>query len=160
MTTYKTDWGRVGAVWMVLIAAFLTIVSFQMVGCGVATAEELPIPVQTILGECAGCTDEGMIAVGNVIRNRAKYRNQTVEAVCLAPKQFSCWNDRAWLVGHLKRNRGVIDRAWSAWQASATEDVTGGADLYHANYVSPKWDWSKIEPTVIVGMHLFYREHK
>lgn len=155
MQGVKIDWVRVGLFWAVVVALMTTFVS-----CQVAHAEQLPVPVQTIIGECANCTDDGMIAVANVIRNRAKYRNQTVEAVCLAQKQFSCWNDRTWLVGHLKRNRGVIDRAWSAWQASASTDLTGGADLYHAKYVTPNWNWRKIEPTVIVGKHLFYREHR
>lgn len=154
-TRPKPRWGRIVGVWAILIALMVT-----MFSCQASHADELPIPVQTIIGECANCSDEGMIAVANVIRNRAKYRNQTVEAVCLASGQFSCWNDKTWLVGHLKRNKGVTARAWSAWQASSTEDLTKGADMYHASYVRPRWNWAKLDYLGKVGAHLFYREHK
>ena len=32
------------------------------------------------------------------------------------------------------------------------------ATLYHANYVTPDWDYSKIELSAEIGNHLFYIE--
>lgn len=136
---------------------FLRIAACLLILCGSAYASEIPVPVKTIIGECANCSDDGMIAVANVIRNRAKARNQSFEAVCLAPWQFSAWNDKTWLEAHLKRNKGVLQRAYSAWQASATEDLTNGADHYFANYI-PKPSWAKsMEHVATHGVHEFYR---
>lgn len=151
----RARWGRIAMFWAVWVALMYGIT--QLWGCEVASAEELPIPVATIIGECANCSDEGMIAVGNVIRNRAKLRGQTVEEVCLAPKQFSCWNGKGWVVNHIERNRWVIDRAWAAWRASATEDVTLGSDHYFADYIKrPRWA-KDMTFKARVGKHLFYR---
>lgn len=50
----------------------------------------------TIYGEARGESPNGQIAVGCVIRNRVLSRghdNIEYREVCLAPKQFSCWND-------------------------------------------------------------------
>lgn len=50
----------------------------------------------TLWGETRGEPIQGQVAVGCVIRNRVhsieKYHNSYTE-VCLAPKQFSCWNE-------------------------------------------------------------------
>ena len=46
----------------------------------------------TIVGEARGEPVEGQIAVANVIVNRSRKRQQTIKDICLAPKQFSCWN--------------------------------------------------------------------
>jgi len=153
-TNSRPDWGRIVSWFLVCIALTVT-----MMSCQAAHADELPIPVQTIIGECANCSDDGMVAVANVIRNRMELRGQTAEEVCLAREQFSFWNDRGRAKNFIKNaSHPVIDRAWSAWQVSATEDITGGADLYHADYVKPRWDWSKTVYMGKFGRHLFYRE--
>jgi len=46
----------------------------------------------TIIGESRGESIAGQVAVGCVIRNRTR-SGKTYEEVCLAPKQFSCWNE-------------------------------------------------------------------
>lgn len=47
----------------------------------------------TIIGEARGERIEGQVAVGSVIRNRLQSgKNKTYHEVCLADKQFSCWN--------------------------------------------------------------------
>lgn len=131
-------------------------------GCDVATAaewEDLGIVHKTLIAEAGGEGMDGMQAVANVIRNRAVRRGMTVEAVCLQRLQFSCWNGGRGQVDRMvRRNRAVWDDALTAWQLSGTEDITVGADLYHADYVKPRWDWSKTVRTVKVGRHIFYRE--
>lgn len=49
----------------------------------------------TLWGECRSEPVEGVIAVASVIRTRAKRGARLgagYKAVCLKPKQFSCWN--------------------------------------------------------------------
>lgn len=152
-TKVKFDWRRAISLLVIAICLILT-----MFSCQAVHADELPIPVQTIIGECANCTDEGMIAVGNVLRNRARYRGQTVEQVALAPWQFSFWNDRVRAKNFIKNTPDlVVQRAMTAWQASATEDVTGGADHYFADYIKmPLWA-KNMAFNGRHGKHLFYR---
>lgn len=58
----------------------------------------------TLWAEARSEPVEGQIAVASVIRNRVGKRfGDTYKAVCLAPKQFSCWNPGAdenhvWLI--------------------------------------------------------------
>ncbi len=49
----------------------------------------------TIYGEGRGEPVEGQIAIGNVIKNRLSRAplNTTYKDICLADKQFSCWNE-------------------------------------------------------------------
>lgn len=42
--------------------------------------------------ECRGEPKAGQLAVASVILNRAQKSGKSLEAVCLAPKQFSCFN--------------------------------------------------------------------
>jgi N-acetylmuramoyl-L-alanine amidase len=46
----------------------------------------------TVVGEARGEPIEGQVGVANVIKNRAYASNRSYQDVCLAPKQFSCWN--------------------------------------------------------------------
>lgn len=53
---------------------------------------DLEILTLTLIGEARGEVVEGIIAVGNVIRNRSRKLNKTIDEICLTPKQFSCWD--------------------------------------------------------------------
>jgi N-acetylmuramoyl-L-alanine amidase len=46
----------------------------------------------TLVGEARGESVEGIVAVANVIKNRAYSAQKTYKEICLAPLQFSCWN--------------------------------------------------------------------
>jgi len=65
----------------------------------VAPAEnpDVNILAQTMWGEARSHGANGMLAVGNVIKNRAeanmKMFGQGIRGVALKPKQFSCWNE-------------------------------------------------------------------
>lgn len=65
----------------------------------VAPAEnpDVSILAQTMWGEARSHGATGMLAVGNVIKNRAeanmKMFGQGIRGVALKPKQFSCWNE-------------------------------------------------------------------
>ena len=130
-----------------------------LLACGKAEANE--IAIYTIMGEAAGEPLEAQVAVAEVIRNRAKLRNQSVEAVCLAPRQFSFWNNRkkaeAWLE---KYGTGeAYQRASRAWCESEESDLTMGADLYfNPMLCKPRWNMDMVLPRRQFGKHVFMKE--
>lgn len=114
------------------------------------------IVIYTIIGESANQSYDGMLAVSNVIRNRAKSRRMSHEDVCLQPKQFSCWNDLNWLKSHLKANSRHIQLARKAWIDSEHKSIVGKADHYYADYIKKPY-WAKSMKFVKkIGRHLFY----
>lgn len=155
----KIIWYRVAMVWAVWA---LVVVGSSVLLAKSANAYEdahsLPIPVLTLLAEAGGEGFDGMVAVGNVIRNRAAKRGLTVEEVCLQRLQFSCWNDKGVTVyRYAERNRAIWQDALTAWQVSGTEDITDMADHYFADYIAmPKWARGMTE-TVRVGRHRFFK---
>lgn len=54
---------------------------------------DLEILTLTLIGESRGELIEGIVAVGCVIRNRVLSQKKSYADICLAPKQFSCWNE-------------------------------------------------------------------
>lgn len=131
---------------------------------------------RTLWGEARGEPRAGQIAVAWVIRNRVEnpgwwsrqqgdgIPDDTVEAVCRDPAQFSCWWDAQAprvrsrsaesLAAFIEVARGVLD--------GVTPDPTAGADHYHtiarpeyAMVWPPKW--ARGREGVTVGRHIFYR---
>lgn len=156
----RARWRRIVLTWAGLVGLLVLITAFWS---GFAHAEDgvryedLSVPVQTIILESGGEGFEGMIAVANVIRNRAKARNMTYTAVCLQKWQFSCWNgSKARGGAFIRKNRGVWRDALDAWQVSESEDITGGADHYHTKSVNPSWNRGMVQ-TVVIGNHRFYK---
>lgn len=119
--------------------------------------------IETIILESVSEGLEGMIAVAEVIRNRTNDPRwpDSYTAVVYQPWQFSCWNEDAedWRVKRYNREATpqMIQRAMRAWHESQWTSLTKGATLYHADYVTPNWDWSKTERIVKIGKHIFYR---
>lgn len=114
---------------------------------------------KTIAAEAAGEGETGMIAVGNVIRNRAERRGKSLADVVREPNQFTGYEvpgpDALQILqdpDQVAKIDSIIDRM----AAGELPDITGGADHYHANYVSPDWA-GKMPKTAEVGQHLFYR---
>lgn len=56
------------------------------------STEDLNYLFCTLFGEARGEPIEGIIAVANVIKNRAYAAMKLYKDICLAPSQFSCWN--------------------------------------------------------------------
>ena len=130
---------------------------------------------RTIYGEARGESFEGKIAVAHVILNRArrgkankalgKFWGNDVESVCLAPWQFSCWNENdPNLEKMLALDPGSDDPVvkeclWAAVSAFSgfLEDNTGGADHYYSMYCEmPVWASDKSN-TRTFGRHDFYQ---
>jgi len=152
---YRAHWGRIVGVWIVLAGVLWGLT--QLWSCSPANAS---VMVETIAGEAAGESFEGQVAVAEVIRNRADlggWWGNTPEEVCLKRWQFSFWNDR-WLASRwLGRNKGALEVAGRAWEASDGSNLTGGAThYYNPRLASPSWA-SKLRNRVTIGNHVFGR---
>ena len=107
---------------------------------------------------------DGKLAVGHVVLNRvadSRYPASICEVVRqggeepLNKCQFSWWCD-----GRSDRPKNLV--AWKQSMVLArvifwgySEDPTGGALWYHANYVRPHWR-SKLPIGPVIGTHIFY----
>lgn len=111
------------------------------------------VVLQTIAMESANQDDEGMYLVASVIVNRA--RGGSLERVCLARKQFSCWNDSKWAQGWLKRHytASVQVRAANALRR-ALNAPKEGIRHYHTTAIKPYW--AKGKQGMTHGQHVFY----
>ena len=136
---------------------------------------DLDVLAATIYGECRGETLAGKQAVAAVVMNRAAYAaanrypefcSGTVRSACLAPWQFSCWNDN-------DPNRADIDSLdFSNPDAELTEclqvahdalngslmDPTGGCLFYKTTSLPWPKDWGKkVAADIVIGRQSFYR---
>ncbi len=117
-----------------------------------------------IYHEARGEPEDGKLAVGHVVVNRARDSRfpgtlcEVVQQGGESPRhncQFSWWCD----------GKSDQPRDWSAWVESrafadlvysgTAKDPTGGALWYHADYVDPAWRKSLVEGPKI-GRHIFY----
>jgi spore germination cell wall hydrolase CwlJ-like protein len=124
----------------------------------------------TMWGEGRGQGEEGMRAVGHVIRNRqqAKRNGAFVTDTVSAAWQFSCWNEgdpnrAAMLNVETLPETSRDHRLWLAAKRIAAEilagrsaDPTGGALFYHTVDVQPRWS-EGVAPVAQIGTHLFFR---
>jgi hypothetical protein len=114
---------------------------------------------KTIAAEAAGEGETGMVAVGNVIRNRAERRGKGLAEVVREPKQFTGYEapgEGALKILQDPDQLAKIDSIIDRMASGELPDITDGADHYHADYVSPDWA-GKMPKTTQVGSHLFYR---
>lgn len=130
----------------------------------------------TLIGEARGEPIEGIIAVGNVIKNRFT-NNRTYKSyqeVCLAANQFSCWNNNdpnkgllielaakmlhsepitdIYLTECIFIARGIID--------SMLADNTKGAQYYMVTGLldsekAPSWSRNR-KNEIVKGNHTFF----
>jgi spore germination cell wall hydrolase CwlJ-like protein len=132
---------------------------------------DLDVLARTIYGEARGeyHSPEGglsaLIAVGNVIMNRVKAQSgygNTIQEVCLKPRQFSCWNagdpNRSILMGEALRDPifALCSRVATKVAAEEWPDLTKGSDHYHAFSILPHWARGQ-KPKARVANHVFYR---
>ena len=120
----------------------------------------------TVLGEAEGESDCGKLAVAWVIANRARdsrWPDQMWE-VCLQPWQFSAWNSESPRIKVMRTPQSyVAEKIWDKCHLAATlafssveDDLTKGANHYHARSVQPSWADDR-RLTLDLGGHLFYK---
>jgi len=114
------------------------------------------IAAQTLMLEALGEGFEGMVAVGEVIRNREKLFSKSPEEVCLIPKQFSAWNDPSRAEEFLKKYRDYYFIALTAWLESEKSAFTNGATDYHTVSIHPYWA-DAYRVAARIKHHIFYR---
>ena len=119
--------------------------------------------IATLWGEARGEPTRGKLAVGWVIRNRSRRRNQAIQEVCLAPKQFSCWNpddpNRSKMLAAYDTDPGtwgMCEAVVDLIDSGDTMDPTTGADHYfaHQSIAEPSWA-ARMKVTAEIGRHRF-----
>lgn len=123
--------------------------------------QQIECMTQNAYFEARGEPERGIIAVNNVVMNRVSdgrfprtpcgVINQRSRGVC----QFSwkCQGDhriRDWSL--YRRIESISENVY----LGNHEDVTNGAQFYHANYVRPYWS-RVFDRTIVIGAHIFYR---
>jgi spore germination cell wall hydrolase CwlJ-like protein len=123
----------------------------------------------TLWAEARGEGRIGMEAVANVIANRARLQwhgAAGTAAVCLAPRQFSCWNAGD---PHLVKMERVM-RSPDALYLEACDiarrmlagelpDRTDGATHYFASTLRVRPNWAQgRSPCRVIGNHEFYKD--
>ena len=120
--------------------------------------KEQQVIALTLLAEARGEGTEGMEAVAMVIKQRMVNRKQTASQVCLAPKQFSCWNGKTSDdLRHLWKSPAAPDaievvRRFGKLDAAAI----GHADHYCTVKIKPYWAKGKT-PVAVIGNHKFFK---
>lgn len=140
-------------------------------------AADLLALARTLYGEARSEGEDGMAAVAWVVRNRlakpgwwSKQRgdgipDNTVEAVCLDPAQFSCW----WDAQGPKIRKMTLEQCGAAGKvaynvlAGWVPDLTYGATHYHTigrpegvKQWPPTWA-AGLQHTVTIRRHIFYK---
>jgi spore germination cell wall hydrolase CwlJ-like protein len=127
---------------------------------------ELTCLAQNIYYEAGSEPIEGKIAVANVTLNRKNGKNypNTVCGVVYARNATACafsWtcdDKEDTPVTSSERYRESLKIAQLALKG-LLQDITDGADHFHADFVKPAWS-RQMTATAQIGRHIFYRKEK
>lgn len=133
---------------------------------------DVKIMAKTLYGEARNQGWKGLVAVGEVILNRAKrpgWWGKDIASVCTAPYQFSCWNrndPNRQILLDLDENDPTFLLCLAATYyvlSESDKQLTFGATNYHT-IVAPKdakvWppSWTRdLTHTANVNDHIFYK---
>lgn len=130
---------------------------------------DLKISALTVWGEARGEFKKwglaSFIVIANTIMNRflePKRFGMSLAQVCQKPLQFSVWNkfDKNYAllacVDEEDKLYKISKESCLAVFQKKWPDLTGGANHYHADYVSPSWATNK-KHTMQIGRHIFYK---
>lgn len=111
----------------------------------------------TILMEARGEGIEGMMLVGQVIKNRSIERHKSMRDVCLEKYQFSCWNTIKNNYNDLFKNKqyhianGIANELLLGFNVKSVK-----YNHYHTIHIkTPKWAINK--KGNIYKNHIFYK---
>ncbi len=126
-------------------------------------AEHIDTLARTLYGEAKAHDEQDATAIACVVMNRVALPNwpNDVEAVCIQPYQFSCWNTN-------DPNRARIFKANGAWFDKCVQiamkavdhqlvDPTNASTHYHTPAVKPAWSRGK-KPVYVTSGHLFFND--
>ncbi len=104
---------------------------------------------------------DGRVAVGLVTLNRVQDPRYPKDICSVVKQRVKSTCQFSWfcMATSTKNNKVYEEAREVALYVYANyekiKDVTHGALFYHADYVNPRW---KLERTVVIGRHIFYKE--
>ena len=104
---------------------------------------------------------DGRVAVGLVTLNRVQDPRYPKDICSVVKQKVKSTCQFSWFcMTTASRNNKVYEEArevalYVYANYEKIKDVTHGALYYHADYVNPRW---KLERTVVIGRHIFYKE--
>jgi len=120
------------------------------------------IAAATICAEAGGEPYAGQVMVGETIANRAIRSGASIRDVCLAPRQFSCWNNRGTMELRMQTMRK--HPAWGDCLRIAESICQPGykpmlpvTHFYAPKLCHPAWA-KRMLLVAVVGNHRFYVE--
>jgi spore germination cell wall hydrolase CwlJ-like protein len=131
------------------------------------TQQDVDTLARTVYGEARGELYKfgvaALIAVANVVVNRVKKNfAKSTHDVCVAPRQFSCWNKEdpnySRIINATKGSCVIFDKCLETAENVLSEkwpDLTDGCDHYHERSIKPYWAAYR-SPKRIFGSHYFY----
>lgn len=117
------------------------------VGKMILTAAEREMIERVVAAEARGESFEGQAAVAEVIYNRCTNRGQSVEQVIWADKQFAYPYG-----GEISQDTREAVAAVFDYEILSL----GGAEYFHADYVTPSWA-DDMQEVCHIGNHIFYK---
>jgi len=125
---------------------------------------DVEIATATLIAEAGGEPFAGQVLVGETIANRAINYGVSIRAVCLAPKQFSCWNNQGTMelrMQTMRRHPAYADCVMIAESICQPGyvPVSKSTHYYAPAKARPSWA-EKMSLVAVVGGHRFYRERK
>lgn len=127
------------------------------------------ILARTLYYEARSEGEKGIDAVASVILNRAHGKAENLPTVCLAKKQFSCWNEKkdltpdkyTFLIPSGAAKKGKDREMWLYCQKIAGKMIfgefkstIGNRNAYHTISITPSWNTAMSDKTTI-GNHIF-----
>lgn len=144
---------------MLAIAALF---AFMLVASVFGSTDTETIATVLVLeaGSNAEPQPQAMIAVANVLGNRARLKGTTPATEATRPYQFSCWKAFDDATGRAKRHPnykaaiGIAKRL----QNHSLGDITNGATHYEniGRFGTPAWA-RRMTQVSVIGSHRFYR---
>lgn len=132
-----------------------------------AYENELKTVALTLYGEARNQSVQGKKAIASVIYNRANGDTSKFKRVCLAKRQFSCWNQndpnsrilhnvnvRRMNNAERKAYRDCILIAKSMYDGKFNSTVS--STHYAGKHAKPYWA-RRMAIEVVIGMHIFYK---
>jgi len=125
--------------------------------------DDIPLLKCLIYGEAEGEPLDSKVGVALVVRNRVLHPSwwgDSWKTVMLKQWQFSCFTERQKeIIAAVDEDGPVMKECeWIATGviAGVVQDLTRGANHYHAEYIKPYWSKGET-PTALIGKHIFYK---
>lgn len=113
--------------------------------------EEFELVYRVVAAEARGTDQQAMIAICNVIQNRARLRNMSLEQVLTEPEQFA-----PPYTGKISEEvSGAVNKALLHGAKIVPDDT----EYFHAHYVRPEWA-DRFTEVYRDDWHVFYADRR